>query len=309
MVEAQGNYEERRYWGRYRGVVVDNQDPRRLGRVKVRVPEILGRELVTDWAATSPAYGGLPEAGHFQGLPVGTAVFVEFESGDVNRPVVAGTWWGHPRNQSPEPPALTRADGRTCFKDDPSVGAPKGTDGFVGADGESQCQPASPLLVRGGPQYPHNQVLKTKNNGVTVEVDDTPGRPRVHVYLGPSVGSWIELDQDGLSVRVNGKSYRLVEQGEAVHAKGAMHFFAEDRLTMRTLKERFLAVGTDETRVVGGQRKTFVTGKESRFNQADYEHQIIGNRTTVVLGNDTLIVAGSAAYNAAAQFALGKSVV
>lgn len=288
--------------GKYRGFVSDIQDPRRMGRVKVRVPEILGREIITDWAATNPRYGGLPDAGDFVGLNVGAAVFVEFESGNVDRPLVTGTWWAHPKDASPDPPALTRSDGKTCFKDDPSVGSPKGEDGFVSGDGGSQCQPASPLLVNGGPEYPHNRVLKTKNNGVTVEIDDTPGRPRVQVYLGE--GSWIELDKNGLSIRVNGQEYHLVEQDRAVKSKGSLHFFAEDRLTMRAKKDRFLNVGGSDERTIEGERKTFVTGRETRLNQLGYEHTIIGDRTTVVLGVDKLIVAGAADYNAAAQFAI-----
>ena len=44
--------EERKYLGRYRGFVVDVNDPLRTFRVKVRVAEILGREIITDWANT-----------------------------------------------------------------------------------------------------------------------------------------------------------------------------------------------------------------------------------------------------------------
>jgi len=299
-----GPYAPKRWWGRYRGIVADNDDPRRLGRVKVRLPEVLGRDMTTDWASTGPSYGGLPETGHFQGLPVGTAVFVEFESGDVNRPLVTGTWWAHPKNASPEPPALTRSEGRTCYKDDPSVGAPKGEDGFVDAAGASQCQPASPLLVHGGPQYPHNQVLKTKNNGITVEVDDTPGRPRVQIYLGQNIGSWLELDQDGLSVRVNGKAYRLVEQDDRVHVVGSRHVGVDGDATEHIKQARRLVVDGEEQRSIQGQRKTFVTGEESRVNQANLTHTIIGDLTTIVLGNHKTIVAGAVDFNAAAQLAL-----
>lgn len=304
-----GPHAERRYWGKYRGFVVDNQDPRRMGRVRVRVPEILGREIVTDWAATNPKYGGLPETGDFVGLDIGAAVFVEFESGDVNRPLVTGTWWAHPKDASPDPPALTRSEGKTCFKDDPSVGSPKGEDGFVSADGESQCQPASPLFVRGGPEYPNNQVLKTRNNGVTVEVDDTPGRPRVQVYLGADVGSWLEFDQDGLSIRANGKEYHLVEQDRAVKSKGQMHFFAEDRLTMRTARDRFLAVKENDEQVIEGDQKVFVTGKRTVVIQGDVEETIVGNRTVTVIGQDTSIVGGAANHNAAAQYGVAAGGV
>lgn len=40
---------ETRYYGFYRGIVVDNNDPKGLGRVKMLVPQILG-DGVTDWA-------------------------------------------------------------------------------------------------------------------------------------------------------------------------------------------------------------------------------------------------------------------
>lgn len=43
------------YCGIYRGIVVDNKDPKNLGRVKLMVPQVLG-EQVTDWAW--PVTGG-----------------------------------------------------------------------------------------------------------------------------------------------------------------------------------------------------------------------------------------------------------
>ena len=296
--------EERKYLGRYRGFVVDVNDPLRTFRVKVRVAEILGREIITDWANTDQMSASGPDFGGPAGLELETPVFVQFESGDVNRPLVVGTWFRKPSDGPPDAPALTRSDGETCYATDPSIGTPKGEDGFVGADGESRCQPASPLLTGGGPQYPRNRVLKTKQNGITIEVDDTPGRPRVHVYLGEDTGSWFELDKDGLSVRVNGESYELTEQGKSIHTKGPLYVTAEERMAHRTAKDRFLAVKEDETRLIEGERKTFVTGKEAILNQSDYEHTIIGNRKVTVLGTDTSIVAGPVSHNAAGVYGI-----
>ena len=34
---------ERRFYGKYRGIVVDNQDPSKLGRLKLKVPSVLGK--------------------------------------------------------------------------------------------------------------------------------------------------------------------------------------------------------------------------------------------------------------------------
>jgi len=47
---------EVRYPGFYRGVVVDNADPKNLGRIKMIVPQVSG-ESVTDWAW--PVLGGI----------------------------------------------------------------------------------------------------------------------------------------------------------------------------------------------------------------------------------------------------------
>ena len=49
---------EVKYYGFYRGVVVDNNDPKNLGRLKMVVPQVSG-ENVTDWAW--PVLGGISQ--------------------------------------------------------------------------------------------------------------------------------------------------------------------------------------------------------------------------------------------------------
>jgi len=80
-----------RHYGKYRGTVSDNQDPRNQGRVKVNVPEVLG---TTDsgWALPCGPYAG-DETGHYTIPSVGAGVWVEFEAGDVTRPIWSGCWW------------------------------------------------------------------------------------------------------------------------------------------------------------------------------------------------------------------------
>jgi hypothetical protein len=290
---SHGLYAEKRYWGKYRGLVSNTNDPRRLRRVKVRIPEITGIDIETDWAWTQQTSGGGADQGGFTQVNVNDSVFVEFESGDINRPVVTGHWWGHPEGEAPEAPALTRSDGETCFSTDPSVGTPKGEDGFVAADGSNECQPASTLLTAGGPEYPNNSVFKTKNNGVTIEVDDTPGRPRVQVYMGEESGSWLEFDSNGLSVRINGRKYELVEQDSSTHVKGNKHTAAEGDLTHKAGGERWLAATGNETRVLQGTRDTFVTAEETRLNQSNLTEHIIGDYLRVVVGNSNEIVLGN----------------
>jgi len=81
-----------RYWGKYRGFVADNADPQGLGRLRLRVPAILGDEM-TDWALPCLPFGGLPDQGLFTVPEAGARVWVEFENGDLDHPIWTGTFW------------------------------------------------------------------------------------------------------------------------------------------------------------------------------------------------------------------------
>jgi uncharacterized protein involved in type VI secretion and phage assembly len=80
-----------RHYGKYRGTVSDNQDPSNQGRIKVNVPEILG-EVDSGWALPCAPYAG-DKTGVYTVPPVGAGVWVEFEAGDVSRPIWVGCWW------------------------------------------------------------------------------------------------------------------------------------------------------------------------------------------------------------------------
>jgi uncharacterized protein involved in type VI secretion and phage assembly len=77
--------------GKYRGIVVDNNDPRKQGRVKVKVPEILA-DVDSGWAMPCAPYAG-DKTGAFTVPAKGAGVWVEFEAGDVSRPIWVGCWW------------------------------------------------------------------------------------------------------------------------------------------------------------------------------------------------------------------------
>ena len=46
-----------RHYGKYRGTVIDNNDPRKQGRIKAQVPEILG-DVDSGWALPCAPYAG-----------------------------------------------------------------------------------------------------------------------------------------------------------------------------------------------------------------------------------------------------------
>jgi uncharacterized protein involved in type VI secretion and phage assembly len=87
---------EGKYYGKHRGVVVDNDDPEKLGRLKVRVPSVLGHDVVTGWAMPCLPYGGAPDQGFFFIPEVGAGVWIEFEAGELEFPIWVGTYWAKP---------------------------------------------------------------------------------------------------------------------------------------------------------------------------------------------------------------------
>jgi hypothetical protein len=81
-----------RYYGKYRGLVIDNLDPEQIGRVLVQVPDVLG-VLPSSWAMPCVPAAGI-QAGCFVVPPIGSQVWVEFEQGDPDYPIWVGGFWG-----------------------------------------------------------------------------------------------------------------------------------------------------------------------------------------------------------------------
>src|SRR5688572_18821933 len=74
------------------GVVTDNKDPEKLGRVKVKMPVISG----TDSSFWVPIVmlGAGKNRGWFFIPEVDDEVLVVFEHGNINKPLVVGAMWG-----------------------------------------------------------------------------------------------------------------------------------------------------------------------------------------------------------------------
>ncbi|WP_281556861.1 phage baseplate assembly protein V [Thalassomonas sp. RHCl1] len=82
----------RQNYGKHRAFVEDNADPEKLGRLKLRIPSLLG-EQVTAWALPCLPFGGLADQGFFAVPDVGAQVWAEFEAGDLSRPLWVGVFW------------------------------------------------------------------------------------------------------------------------------------------------------------------------------------------------------------------------
>jgi uncharacterized protein involved in type VI secretion and phage assembly len=83
----------RRYFGKYRGTITDNQDPLKLGRIRAKVPVIFG-DNDSGWALPCTPYAG-KGVGLFCIPPTGSMVWIEFESGNPQTPIWTGCFWGN----------------------------------------------------------------------------------------------------------------------------------------------------------------------------------------------------------------------
>lgn len=79
------------YFGKFRGTVVDNDDPNKRGRLKVSVPAVL--ETLEVWAMPCVPYAG-DKVGFYVMPETGSGVWVEFEGGDPSYPIWSGCFWG-----------------------------------------------------------------------------------------------------------------------------------------------------------------------------------------------------------------------
>src|SRR5437667_2504719 len=79
-----------KFFGKYRGQVIDNLDPEQIGRLLVSVPVAFSES--TRWAMPCVPFAG-NQSGFFALPPRGANVWVEFERGEVDYPVWSGCFW------------------------------------------------------------------------------------------------------------------------------------------------------------------------------------------------------------------------
>ena len=82
----------KKYFGKYRGMVVNNVDPLQIGRLLVQVPDVLG-PIPSSWAMPCFPFTG-KQMGMWCLPQIGTGVWVEFEQGDPDYPIWVGGFWG-----------------------------------------------------------------------------------------------------------------------------------------------------------------------------------------------------------------------
>lgn len=94
--------DKQKFFGKYRGTVVNNIDPMQMGRIQAMVPDV-SNLIPTTWAMPCLPVAGI-QMGVFAVPPIGSGVWVEFEQGDPDFPIWVGCFYG----SAAELPALSR---------------------------------------------------------------------------------------------------------------------------------------------------------------------------------------------------------
>jgi hypothetical protein len=191
---------DRRFYGKYRGFVVNNMDPKRLGRLTLRIPSVLGRDVVTGWAMPCVPYGGQKNQGFLCIPEVGAGVWVEFEEGDLEFPIWVGTFWSEPGGES-EIPALNEADGKERQHE---------------ADDKERQNELKP---------PTRKILKT-GKGHTIQFEDADGQEMV-ILVEATHKHVVTLNKDGIQITdgVNGNTIILGQGGIRLGSRSAHEHF------------------------------------------------------------------------------------
>lgn len=81
-----------KYYGKYRGTVVQNVDPEQRGRIQALVPDV-SNIVPTTWATACVPLAG-KSMGTYVVPQIGAGVWIEYEQGDPDYPIWTGGFWG-----------------------------------------------------------------------------------------------------------------------------------------------------------------------------------------------------------------------
>lgn len=101
--------------------------------------------------------------------------------------------------------------------------------------------------------YPQNKVKRTIS-GHVVELDDTPGAERIHIYH--KSGTYVEISADGRTVtKVTGNNFVIHAQNDEIHVQGNVHIHVVGNVTMEVDQNIKAQVGKNFEMQIGGTCK------------------------------------------------------
>lgn len=260
---------DQRYYGKYRGYVHAVDDPDNRGRIRAIVPRLLGDATPTGWALPSAPYAG-PDQGLFAVPEPGTGVWMEFEEGDLSKPIYSGTWWGSPADSDIGGPDSTARSA-----------APPVSGGSNGAG-------------RGTPEVPQHEypretatpkvrILKSAT-GHHIVLDDRQDHERIEIH--DSSGNRLILSEEGLD---------RIMSNERTLNKGSLSEQVDGDANLDLGGKRKEEIGGSDTREVDGDCELTVGGDlTERIAKTAFVRTVDANGTTISVGGPlTESVSGS----------------
>jgi len=166
-----------KFYGKYRGIVMENKDENFQGLLAVAVPSVFGEKAIVHAKACMPY-------GHFFVPPPETQVWVEFEEGDPKSPIWSGAWL--PVKKAPVEAQMDPPDSRV-------IQTPAGhTIQIVDKEGEEK------IIIR-----------HAKDAFVSIDAKGS-------VLLSNANGSHIHLDADGAKATIveeHGNHFVMTDKG------------------------------------------------------------------------------------------------
>lgn len=154
--------------------------------------------------------------------------------------------------------------------------------------GDSWEQPESPYKG----EYPYNKVTQSES-GHVIEMDDTPGAERLHIYH--KSGTFVEIDVNGsITKRAVGSSYEIIDKngkiaiaGKAdISVSGACNIFVGNDANIEVEGDTNLICHNDITAQAGG-----------KMNLSATEEINIASKIINIQAYDTLNQKANVAYN------------
>lgn len=272
----------------YRGVVEDNNDPEKLGRLRVRIfgihsdniEELPTEELPWSEVAYSLENGFISGVGKSFVALKGTFVWCFLDSNDTNKPVVFASCVGISHEK--ESGAFTDPDGKYPLDDrlkESDFNRFARGDKVSEADAEKlfKEKQLKGVSTTGGStwdepdsnnsqaQYPFNNVTETQS-GHIIQFDDTNGNERIQIFH--KSGSYIEIKPDGSIILKSTKDFYQIATENHKQNTGQNYDLTinADKTELITGNSEF-TIGKDETKEINGEHDLTI-GKSSSISIA-----------------------------------------
>lgn len=222
------------------GIVVNIDDPDQLGKVQIRIFNLHTDDVPDEllpWAtiaapATSASINGIGLSP--TGIKPKSTVIGFFTDTHKQFPKILGTWHFAPDEENHAVSPLARGN--------QTIDRNKAT----------PAEPDSSFAAK----YPYNNVYTTEA-GHAVEIDDTPGAERIHVYH--KSGSYVEIGPEGKMVIKSAQdSFDITSGVKNIYVKGNCNIQSDGKLNLASKQD--MTIVSQGNLTLGAQGQMVISG-------------------------------------------------